>query len=522
MALTINTNIFSVNAQRNLQKSESPLQTALQRLSTGYRINSAKDDAAGYAIVARQTLQVSGLGVAIRNSNDGISFAQTAEGAMEEMITALQRVNELALQSASNNTAIDRTSLNNEVSQLVAELNRIVGQTRYNGETFLDRAKSINIQVGTNVNETINVSTQNVSPTTTGVSTTYGSTQQGSDAALSIARSALSIYSSGGLGNGATIEGVSLSTVGITTATDYQNNSVNILSRVNQFTGTTGVTGFNFGNALVASGNATIATTAQSTSIVDSGYLTINGIAIGSFTLASGAGAVATDGAQVALTNLAGAINAKASTTGVYAYLVQVTSDLAANRLVLANTTGAGIDVSVDLNVANASLIVNDPFASGTTSVSANQNGQIILNASVTKTSLNLGTNQTFRALGLAGAAADTLGTTVSLTANSVNSLNVSTAAQANVTILAVQSAIDVISSQKAKLGAVQNRLQTTISNLDNVRESATASRSRIRDTDFAEESSNLSKALIIQQAGISVLSQANSISQNVLALLQR
>lgn len=511
MALTINTNIFSVNAQRNLRRGENTLQTAMQRLSTGFRINSAKDDAAGYAISTRQTAQINGLSVAIRNANDGISFAQTAEGAMDEMITALQRMSELALQSASNNTATDRGSLNQEVSQLISELNRIVGQTRYNGETFLDQAKSINIQVGTSVNELINVSTANVSPTTIGVSTTYSSALVASDVALAAVRSTLS----GGVGAAATIEGVSLGAA-ITTASDYQNNSVNILNRINTYTADTGVTAFNLGNALVGTSATVVATTAQSTTLVDAGYLTVNGIAIGSFALASGAGAVASDGAQASLANLASAINAKTADTGVSAYLVHSTAG-DSGRLVLSNSTGAGIDVSLDANVSNASFITTNAFASGTTSVSANQNGKIVLNAAVTKTSLAFNTASTSAAFGLASTAAS-----VSLTANSVNALNISTSGGANVAILAVQKALDSITSQKAKLGAAQNRLATTVSNLDNVRENATAARSRIRDADFAEESANLSRQLITQQAGISVLSQANLITQQVLALLPR
>lgn len=517
MALTINTNIFSVNAQRNLQKSENPLQVALQRLSTGYRINSAKDDAAGYAIASRQTLQIGGLGVAIRNANDGISFAQTAEGAMEEMITSLQRINELSLQAASNNTSTDRTSINREVTQLVAELNRIVNQTRYNGETFLDQAKSINVQVGTAVNELLNVSTSNVAPNTVGVSSTYVSTLTASD----VAQAAISMYTSGGLADAATIEGTDVG--GAITGSDFINNSVNVVNRVNLYsTQLGGVKAFSFGNSLIATNAAVVATTAQNTTLVDAGYLTVNGVQIGSFALASGATAVATGGAITALQNLASAINAKSANHGVTAVVSYVSAG-DTPYLVLANTSGAAIDVKLDANVSNASFLTTNPFSSTTTtSVTANQNGKVILNAAYTKTSLSVNANITFRALGLGTYNAASTATTVSLTANSVNALDVTTAGGANVAILAVQNALDVLTGEKAKLGAVQNRLQTTVSNLDNVREQATAARSRIRDADFAEESANLSKALIIQQAGISVLSQANAITQNVLALLQR
>ncbi len=129
MALSINTNLFALNAQRNLRKTEAPLTTAMQRLSSGLRINSAKDDAAGLAIATRMTRQVNGLTVAMRNANDGVSFAQTAEGAIDEMVTATQRIYELSVQSASYNTSADRQSMNQEVTELIGELNRIVQQT---------------------------------------------------------------------------------------------------------------------------------------------------------------------------------------------------------------------------------------------------------------------------------------------------------------------------------------------------------------------------------------------------------
>jgi len=245
MALSINTNLYALNAQRNLRKSENPLAQAMQRLSSTLRINSAKDDAAGLAIATRMTTQINGLSVAMRNANDGVSFSQTAEGAMDEMINALQRIYELANQASSYNTSSDRSSMNQEVRQLVAELNRIVTQTKYNGEQFLNQSKSINVQVGVDVNETINISTSSVTPTSMGVSTSYTSSLAASDVSLAAVRG----YYSGGLGANATLEGVDLGDA-ITTASDYKNNSINIINRINQYTASTGVTAFSFGNAM--------------------------------------------------------------------------------------------------------------------------------------------------------------------------------------------------------------------------------------------------------------------------------
>lgn len=511
MALSINTNLYALNAQRNLRKSENPLAQAMQRLSSTLRINSAKDDAAGLAIATRMTTQINGLSVAMRNANDGVSFAQTAEGAMDEMINALQRIYELANQASSYNTSSDRNSMNQEVRQLVSELNRIVTQTKYNGEQFLNQAKSINVQVGVDVNETINISTTSVTPTGMGVSTTYSSTLEASDVALAAAKS----YVSGGLSGNSTLEGVDLGDA-ITTASDYRNNSINIINRINQYTASHGVTAFSFGNALVSSqSNMVVATTAQSTTFVNSGYLTINGVSIGSFALASGATAVATNGGATAIQNLASAINAKSASTGVTASVEVVDgADSSDSRLVLTNTSGAGIDISLDANVENASYITAAPFDSGSTSVTAGANGKIIFNAGLTKTSLAVDSD-TSRVFGLMSNT-----TSISLTANSVNAVAVTDVGLANVTMLAAKQALDTITSEKAKLGAVQNRLTSTIANLDNVRENITSARSRIMDADFAAETANLTKALIMQQAGISVLSQANTLPQNVLALL--
>jgi flagellin len=173
MASSINTNIASLNAQRNLTRSQADLSTAIQRLSSGLRINSAKDDAAGSAIANRMTTQIGGLTVAIRNANDGISVAQTAEGAMEEMSNNMNRAHDLAVQAASYNNSTDRSSINKEVSQILDEMSRIVNQTRYNGEKVLTGSFSGDFQVGAQVNETINVAVGNLSPSSLGVASEY-------------------------------------------------------------------------------------------------------------------------------------------------------------------------------------------------------------------------------------------------------------------------------------------------------------------------------------------------------------
>lgn len=503
MPLTINTNIISLNTQRNLRKTETPLARALQRLSSGLRINSAKDDAAGLAIATRQTRQINGLTVAIRNANDGISFAQTAEGAMDEMITALQRITELAEQSASYNSSLDRSSMNSEVSELINELSRIVSQTRYNGEKFLNQTKSIDIQVGIEVKETINISTSNVSPTTMGVSTSYTNSLGASD----IAAAGYVAFENATSSTALTLEGVTLGNA-LSQASEFQNNSQYVINRINEYTNDTGITAFGFGNSLILSTAQVAGNTAVE---VAAGYLTINGTQVGTFTVASSGTA--------SIANLITAINNKTTSTGVTAVglssagaVVSSGSLDSTTRVALANTTGAAISVSLNSSVTGASGISN-VLASTSMSVSAGQNGKIILNDSFTDTSVTMSTLAS-RIFGM--------GTTgsLTLTATSINDVSITTSAGANVGILVVKEALETLNTEKATLGAKLNRLESTIRNIENVRENVSAAKSRTMDADYALETADMTKFMIMQQAGISVLAQANTLPQNVLALL--
>ena len=176
MAQTINTNVASLNAQRNLSSSQASLSTTLQRLSSGLRVNSARDDAAGLAISERMNAQVRGMNVAIRNANDGISLAQTAEGALEAVSSSLQRMRELAVQSANGtNTADDRANLQAEFSALGAEIDRIAGQTKFNGLAILKGgATSYAFQVGADKDQTLKVTTTSVANVTTNITSAAG------------------------------------------------------------------------------------------------------------------------------------------------------------------------------------------------------------------------------------------------------------------------------------------------------------------------------------------------------------
>lgn len=515
MAMTINTNMFSLNAQRNLRNAQSPLMTAMQRLSSGLRINSAKDDAAGLAIGTRMNRQIIGLSVSIRNANDGVSFAQTAEGAMDEMTTSMQRIYELAEQSASNNTSTDRSNMNVEVQELISELNRVVNQTRFNGEKFLNQAKSIDIQVGADVKETINVSTQNVSPNAFGVSTTYSESWTGTD----IAKSAGLTMLSAGLAGSATINGKDIGDP-MSTASQFQNNSQALVNRINDYTSEHGVTAFSYGNSVVA--NTAVAaitlTSAAAAQYVDAGYLTINGTQVGSF-VAAAAGAAAS--ADTAMSNMISAINGKSATTGVVAYTMDKSAftvsstGQASSLLVLTNTTGAAINVAMNSAVTNGTAFTT-LLASASMSVGAGQNGKIVFNGSFGAGSTTFDSTSTGAAFGVSSSAS-----TIALTDKSVNEISVSNNANANIAILVTGKALDTLNAQRATLGAKLNRLESTIRNLDNVRENLDAAKSRIMDADYAEESAKMTKAMIMQQAGVSVLTQANTIPQQVLTLLR-
>ena len=448
MPQIINTNLFSLNAQRNLNTTQSSLQTSLQRLSSGLRVNSAKDDAAGLAIAERFTAQIRGLNQAIRNSNDGISFSQTAEGALSTATNALQRVRELAVQSANDtNSSSDRQALNNEVQQLVAEVNRIANSTQFNGQNVLDGTSSTLVfQVGANANQSISVNGVDARGETLGArSSNFASiTQANIDAAITA--------------NDIDIQGLDVDLSGLSAgATTSQ-----VANSINEISAQTGVTASVGGST--ASGD--LATAA--------GAATINGV---SFTLT---GTAATDIA---------AINTLSAQTGVTAAAGAVSG------ITLSNSDGSAITISgAGINGGTAA-----EFQAG-----------IILSSDV---------GNAFTVTGTFAQVASTLG--AGQQDFTVNGLDVLTQGTSNGAISTVDFALNQINSLRSELGAVQTRFESTISNLQITVENLSAARSRIQDADFAAETANLTRAQILQQAGLAIVSQANSLPQNVLSLLQ-
>ena len=405
MAQVVNTNILSLNAQRNLNSSQGALATSLERLSSGLRINSAKDDAAGLAISERFTTQIRGLNQAVRNANDGISFAQTAEGALSTVGDALQRIRELAVQSANDtNSASDRQALNNEAQQLIAEISRVANATEFNGGRILDGSlQDLFFQIGANQGQTIAVS---------GVDAR--STQLGSREAVALEGASQELLRNFGF---ASVDNI---TIDFATALDAEidvdlsdaENMDDIVRLINAEI-----------QERVAAGN-------------DDSVVIANAALQASLR-------VGNDGAtSVVITS---AFDAEAFTVEGG----QITFD-------------DPDDTTVDLF---------------DTAVTADQ---------VNLTEINLTTRET---------AAQALG--------------------------AVDGALTQINTLRSELGAVQIRFESTISNLSVSVENQSAARSRIRDADFAAETAELTRAQILQQAGISVLAQANATPQSVLALLQ-
>ena len=472
---------MSLNSQRNLNKSQGGLSTALQRLSSGLRINSARDDAAGLAISERFSSQIRGLTVASRNANDGISLSQVAEGALTEVGNILQRVRELSVQSANaTNSASDRAALHLEVGQLTSELNRIAKATEFNGQKLLDGTFGTALfQVGANADETIVATTANFKTQQYGDYRISGNLNT-VDAANTLAAGSIKISGANGT-----------QTVNFL-ATD---SAENVAAAVNLVIDQTGVT-------------ASAKTTADVT-FGDSGtYL---------FTLASENNTAVEIGFNLtestgtdALSAAVNAFNEQQARTGVVATI----SDDSQN-ITLTNYDGKEINLQ-DTSFQNAAIVSVDTGAAA--------NGSV---AFATDTAVNTArvtgqvTFDSDKAFVVSGTAADVVsGATESSVLQKVADLDISTVSGANLALSVVDAAISQVSNQRAKFGALQNRFQSTISNLETSVENLSAARSRIRDADFAVETAELTRTQILQQAGTAMLAQANSIPQNVLSLL--
>jgi len=508
MALTVNTNIASLTAQRNLTSSQNDLSTSLQRLSSGLRINSAKDDAAGLAISERFTAQIRGLNQGVRNANDGISLAQTAEGALKEVSSNLQRIRELAVQSANaTNSASDRTALQAEVAQLVAEIDRVAEKTKFNGIALLDGTfTSKAFQVGADANETVSI-TSISSARTSAIGGSFTATSTSSQGVGTTAIAASTVYLNGVALTASVSDGVS--TVSADASAKAKAASINA-------TAGTGVTATAVTDLAAGTMDLTGATNGEVVAF------TINGQTTAQVTIdASGdAGTAAGSDIFANLDTFTSAINAISGATGVTATNsgTGIALQAADGRNIVYNATfnaadgtsaAAGTYTSADVGLSGT---LGDTVTGKLTLTSTNSSGILV------EASAGGGADATESAKLGYGSAENTSATGSGV---AISNASVATVSGANETITAVDNALSTISSIRSDLGSYQSRFESVVANLQTTSENLSASRSRIVDADFAAETANLTKAQILQQSGIAMLAQANAIPQNVLALLQ-
>jgi flagellin len=485
MALVINTNVMSLNAQRNLTTSAGQLANSLQRLSSGLRINSAKDDAAGLAISNRMTTQINGLTQAVRNANDGISLAQTTEGALQEVTNNLQRIRELAVQAANaTNSNDDRIALNREVQQRLEEIQRIASQTSFNGRKVLDGSFGDALfQVGANVGETISVGLE-TSMQTADIGSIYVATGTvdlddvftsapvvATASTYTIAEGTTAADRTGTpLAFTVTLNGGAAQNVSITG--DYSADDAAAKTQMAADI-QADLTGVNV--AYVAGSDSFVFTAAAA----GAGSIAVSAPLAGG-TAVNGQAAVAAAPQDFTFTDLTVQVgtNAAITLTGTY----ESAEDLAA---AITEQAGNGLYATI------------------------NGSGQLVLQANEAVT---LAGATDLAALGVASSATAT---------GSLTSVNVLSDASANDAIQRMDSALTAVSDLRGTLGAIQNRFESTINSLQGVAENLSASRSRILDTDFAAETAALTRAQILQQAGTAMVAQANAVPQNVLSLLR-
>ena len=640
MSLTINTNIASLNAQKNLSKTQNALNKSIGRLSSGLRINSAKDDAAGMAISNRFTTQIRGLDQAVRNANDGISLLQTSEGAMQETTSILQRMRELAVQASNDtNSPSDRASLQGEMDQLYSEIDRIAGSTKFNGISLVDGSGgAVNFQIGSDSGQSISVTLKSIktkdlnlngysklgdlnsgrvgmlggasatglSINGTGIGLAATSTAKAAATAINLATGSTGVtavayntYKGAGKVSGI-VTGLLIGTTAANMATIAASGSMTeLVSNINRdapgvtatlagdgsitlsndtgenivvggdptnsgltggtyrgyisltddaneaiaITSTSGGTaanvnlwGFN-----VSTGSTNITSQAVSSNSMAAGDLAINGVSVGAST-GSSAGDKA---AAINLIKLSSGVTASATTQVKY-------------TVNMANVTGAGASglsingSSVNLTGATSmsGVISQINGLGGGVVASADTGGQLVLTASsglditiagasasgimgAAATNVTHGTislvSDTGADIKIAGSASSS--GTSALAAGFVeqggsseavgSGLSVMTMANANNAIDRIDNAINQVSENRAELGAVQNRLDSTISNLQNASENFSAANGRLMDADFAKETADMSKQQILMQAGVAMLAQAKQLPQQVLQLLQ-
>ena len=617
MSTSINTNISALAAQSSLRKTGLAQDTAMERLSTGIKINSAKDDAAGLAISTRMTANIRGISAAVRNANDGISLTQTAEGSLSAIQDNLQRVRELAVQAANTgNNASDRGALNAEATQLIAEIDRVAGNTAFNGIKLLDGSfqnQSLQVGAGNELNDRITISIGSAKSNALGVGggSSYATSLNSTKVTGALTAGQLSI--NGFMVGATTDDGVS--------STSPTASAIALASAINGVSGSTGVTAV----ANATKTNTIYTGTAVATAFANDlavGAININGIDVGAVVKGAGANAT-TDQAN----NVANAINAISEKTGVTAVVdgsLKVNLTAADGRDIVVAYSGADaitsaksglgtsvsaastvttkagatlgtfvttaiLDDEIRINGVNIGAIDTAATAvqrgaqvsaavnkvsnqTGVTATFDTTSGKVLLTAvdgrnittsirsknsdaitsdrtmlahsngpsannTTDRTDTTLTSNVTLKSstssgITLAGVASTALANSgltnksgltqaVATAGAGVSTLDLSTVSGAQSALSTLDKAINTVTDSRASMGAYQNRLSATISNLETTSMNLQASRSRILDTDYAKETTNLAKSQLITQAATAMLAQANQSSQSVLALLK-
>lgn len=575
MSLVINTNVASLNTQRQLVSSGSALSQATERLSSGQRINSAKDDAAGLAIANRMTSQVRGLDQAIRNANDGVSLVQTAEGALQEVTNILQRMRELSIQSANGiYSNADRSTLQAEVAQLKLELDRISETTSFNGQKLLDGSlKDTKLHIGSMANETIDVAIGSFSTTSLGGSSgdIVGEATTGLGALTGLIANQLLI-------NGTAIKPITATNLTQALASmneDLKGKGAEVSSLVQVIAETAGsgvlrspgetltlsmvdadgltqtytLTGTNSMKELVAKINSE---TAMEASLTDNGKLVLTAKDATSITVLEAGTTVRSTGLADGATNFSLVFNDTSAdklgvkvTLGTDAGAAAAVSNLGVNvQDVNGNLLGATVTATATTTLQEGDLIINGiaigKIAGGATAVATTTEAIRVINEKSNETGVVAFNNGT---TGIALRAAngeeisvkygDTASDTAILAATglkernasegvgSVAGIDISTFEGAQRSIAIIDKALEQVNATRADLGAVNNRLDHTMANLANVSEKTSASKSRIMDADFAAETAALSRAQVLQQAATAMLAQANAQPEQVLSLLK-
>jgi len=558
MAQVINTNSLSLLTQNNLNKSQSSLSSAIERLSSGLRINSAKDDAAGQAIANRFTSNIKGLTQASRNANDGISIAQTTEGALSEINNNLQRVRELSVQATNGtNSQSDLDSIQNEITQRLSEIDRVSGQTQFNGVKVLASDSSMKIQVGANDGETITIDLKEITSSTLGLN---GFNVNGKGSIANKAATVSDLTAAGATGTGPsyvvttthdklTVEdafknlkdGDSVTVSNGAAADDiytYDASSQNFSVKKTVATGTASE---NYGDTLkAAAGKTQSGTFTSSTGSVNfetdaSGKITVDGkaayIVNGALTTNNVTGATAADMGELFKAADTGANAAKVSfgdktydfaagAASGFTYTDTESSDALLTK-VKANATANDVSIKFNDGIKTATATFTSGVSTNTYVDSDNEMTTVGSYTTTYGVDANNGEVTVTAGTGTDKYAAD-VGAKAYVSADGkLTSKTTSSGTATNDPLAALDKALAQVDALRSDLGAVQNRFDSTITNLGNTVNNLSSARSRIEDADYATEVSNMSRAQILQQAGTSVLAQANQTTQNVLSLLR-